>query len=93
MHAEFGERANVLAVHIGRGHRLLPLEDVAPQLRNFVTRYARLPFPVAFGLSGAVAARWQTEGAPHTLVFAAGGSCSEAVFEESWVARKLPRPA
>ena len=30
LHAEFGERANILAIHTSRGHRLLPLEDVQP---------------------------------------------------------------
>ena len=51
LHAEFGERATVLAVHTSRGHRLLPLEDVQPQLTRFVQHYARLPFPVQRGVN------------------------------------------
>ena len=80
LHAEFGERATVLAVHTSRGHRLLPLEDVQPQLTRFVQHYARLPFPVALDLSGEVAAHWQTEGTPHTLVFEAGGKLLRSVY-------------
>jgi thiol-disulfide isomerase/thioredoxin len=80
LHAEFGERAHVLAVHTSRGHRRLPREDVEPQLTRFVQRYARLPFPVALDLSGEVASHWQTEGTPHTLVFAAGGELLRSVY-------------
>ena len=65
-----------------------------PQLLNFMTKYARLPFPVALDLSGAVAAHWQTEGTPHTLVFAAGGELlRSACLGRSGAARKMPRPA
>ncbi len=80
LHGEFGERANVTAVHTSRGHRLLPLEDVEPQLRRFVTTYAKLPFPVALDLSGEVAGAYHTEGTPHTLAFAAGGELLRSVY-------------
>ncbi len=80
LHREFGERAHVLAVHTSRGHRLLPREDVEPQLLKFVGQYARLPFPVALDLSGELARAWATEGTPHTLAFAAGGELLRSVY-------------
>lgn len=80
LHAEFGDRAWVLAVHTSRGHRLLPREQVEPQLTRFVQQYAKLPFPVALDLSGDLARHWNTEGTPHTLVFAAGGKLLRSVY-------------
>jgi thiol-disulfide isomerase/thioredoxin len=80
LYTEFGDRANILAVHTSRGHRLLPREDVEPQLVRFVQQYARLPFPVALDLSGDLARAYATEGTPHTLAFAAGGEVLRSVY-------------
>ncbi|GGJ72952.1 TlpA disulfide reductase family protein [Deinococcus aquiradiocola] len=80
LHAEFGREVQVMAVHTSRGHRGFAREDVEPQLRRFVTTFARLPFPVALDLTGSVAAAWETEGTPHTLVFAAGGELLRSVY-------------
>ena len=80
LYSEFGQRAYILAVHTSRGHRLLPREDVEPQLLKFVQQYARLPFPVALDLSGDLARAWATEGTPHTLAFAAGGELLRSVY-------------
>ncbi|THF69805.1 TlpA family protein disulfide reductase [Deinococcus sp. Arct2-2] len=80
LNAEFGERAEVLALHTSFGHRLLEREDVEPTLIRFAQNFARLPFPVALDVSGDLARAWHTEGTPHTLAFAAGGELLRSVY-------------
>jgi len=80
LHAEFGERAHLLAVHTSRGHRLVPREEVEPTLVRFARDFARLPFPVALDLSGDLARAWETEGTPHWLAFAPGGELLRSVY-------------
>jgi hypothetical protein len=80
LHAEFGERVNLLAVHTSHGHRLLPREAVEPTLIKFARDFARLPFGVALDVSGDLARAWQTEGTPHWLAFAPGGELLRSVY-------------
>ena len=80
LHGEFGERAHLLAVHTGAGHRLLPREQVEPTLLKFARDFARLPFPVALDLGGDFARSWHTEGTPHWLAFAPGGELLRSVY-------------
>ncbi|ANE44287.1 peroxiredoxin family protein [Deinococcus puniceus] len=80
LHAEFGKRAEILALHTSLGHRLLERPDVEPTLIKFAQQFARLPFPVALDVSGDLARAWQTEGTPHTLAFAAGGELLRSVY-------------
>lgn len=80
LHAEFGGRVHLLAVHTSFGHRQLPRAGVEPTLRKFVHDFARLPFPVALDLDGAFARGWQTEGTPHWLAFAPGGELRRSVY-------------
>lgn len=92
LHAEFGGSVNLLAIHISRGHRLYPRGQVEPQLTRFARDlfaqdFARLPFPVALDLDGAVAENWQTEGTPHWLAFAPGGDLLRSVYGSQEVAQ------
>ncbi|MBB5362156.1 TlpA family protein disulfide reductase [Deinococcus humi] len=80
LHAEFGERVQLVAVHTSHGHRPLPREDVEPTLVKFAHDFARLPFPVALDVSGDLARAWQTEGTPHWLAFAPGGELLRSVY-------------
>lgn len=80
LHAEFGDRVHLLALHTSRGHRHLAREAVEPTLRRFARDFARLPFAVALDLSGDLAREWQTEGTPHWLAFAPGGERLRSVY-------------
>ncbi|MFD2609010.1 TlpA family protein disulfide reductase [Deinococcus taklimakanensis] len=80
LHAEFGDRVHLLAVHTSHGHRVLPRADVEPTLVKFARDFAKLPFPVALDLSGEFARAWQTEGTPHWLAFAPGGELLRSVY-------------
>ena len=80
LHAEFGEKVKLLAIHTSRGHRVYPREEVEPQLLKFAREYARLPFPVALDLDGSVAEFWNTEGTPHWLAFVPGGELLRSVY-------------
>lgn len=91
LHGEYGDDLEILAVHTSRGHRPLPRAQVLPQLQRFAREFARLPFPVAFDLDGAVAGAWGTEGTPHWLVFAAGGELVRSIFGSQDNARQRLR--
>lgn len=65
LHAQHGERLNLLAVHTARGHRALPRAAVLPTLLHFAETFARLPFAVALDEDGALAEAHGTEGTPH----------------------------
>ena len=80
LHAEFGKRIHVLAVHTSYGHRTLLRPDVEPTLLKFARDFARLPFSVALDLSGDFARHWHTEGTPHWLAFAPGGELIRSVY-------------
>lgn len=80
LHAEFGDRVELMALHTSRGHRLLPHEDVEPTLMHFARDFARLPFPVALDVSGDLARTWGTEGTPHWFAFAPGGELVRSVY-------------
>lgn len=80
LHAEFGTRVNLLAVHTSQGHRLLSRAEVEPTLIKFARDFARLPLPVALDVSGDLARAWQTEGTPHWLAFAPGGELLRSVY-------------
>lgn len=80
LHAEFGDRVLLLAVHTSYGHRALPRGDVEPTLVKFVRDFARLPFAVALDLRGDFARAWHTEGTPHWLAFAPGGELLRSVY-------------
>ncbi|WP_102125218.1 peroxiredoxin family protein [Deinococcus planocerae] len=80
LHAEFGERVGLMALHTSRGHRRLPREDVEPTLVRFAKDFARLPFPVALDVGGDLARAWGTEGTPHWFAFAPGGALLRSVY-------------
>lgn len=80
LHAEFGGRAVLLAVHTSYGHRQLERTEVEPTLIKFARDYAKLPFPVALDLHGSFARHWHTEGTPHWLAFAPGGELIRSVY-------------
>ena len=80
LHAEFGEKVSLTAIHTSRGHRFYPREQVELQLLKFAREYAKLPFPVALDLDGSVADFWHTEGTPHWLAFAPGGELLRSVY-------------
>ena len=80
LHAEFGDRVHLLAMHTSHGHRRLPREDVEPTLVKFARDFAKLPFPVALDLHGEFARHWHTEGTPHWLAFAPGGDLLRSVY-------------
>ncbi|WP_420594759.1 peroxiredoxin family protein [Deinococcus sp.] len=80
LHAEFGDKVNLLAIHTSRGHRVYPREQVGPQLLKFAREYTKLPFPVALDIDGSVADFWHTEGTPHWLAFAPGGELLRSVY-------------
>lgn len=80
LHAEFGDRVHLLAVHTSHGHHRLPREDVEPTLVKFARDFAKLPFPVALDLHGEFARHWHTEGTPHWLAFAPGGDLLRSVY-------------
>lgn len=80
LHAEFGARSTLLALHTSLGHRLLPRGDVEPTLVKFAAEYAKLPFPVALDLSGDLARAWQIEGTPHWFAFSPGGALVRSVY-------------
>lgn len=101
LHAEFGGRVHLLAVHTSFGHRVFQREEVEPTLVKFARDFAKLPFPVALDLDGSFARHWQTEGTPHWLAFAPGGVLLRSVYGsqenaqtrlqyllEEWVARE-----
>ncbi|MFD1729914.1 hypothetical protein ACFSC4_19455 [Deinococcus malanensis] len=89
LHAEFGSRVQLLAVHTSFGHRRLPREDVEPTLLKFSRDFARLPFPVALDLDGAFARHWRTEGTPTGWPSRRAASC----FVASTAARTMRRRA
>lgn len=80
LHAEYGERVHLLAVHTSLGHRQLERAQVEPTLQKFARDFARLPFAVALDLSGELARAWHTEGTPHWLAFAPGGKLVRSVY-------------
>ncbi len=80
LHAEFGGKVNLRALHPSHGHRLLPREEVEPTLLKFARDFAQLPFAVALDVSGDLARTWQTEGTPHWLAFAPGGELLRSVY-------------
>ncbi len=78
-----GEHADDLvfvAIHTSYGHKPYPREQVLPQLRRFAESFARLPFPVALDLDGAIARHWQIEGTPHWLVFDHNGAPLRSIY-------------
>ncbi|RJF71999.1 TlpA family protein disulfide reductase [Deinococcus cavernae] len=80
LHAEFGERVYLLAVHTSYGHKFFQRDEVEPTLLKFARDFARLPFPVALDLDGSFARAWATEGTPHWLAFAPGGELIRSVY-------------
>ena len=80
LHAEFGERVQLLAVHTSHGHKLFARDEVEPTLVKFARDFARLPFAVALDLDGSFARAWHTEGTPHWLAFAPGGELIRSVY-------------
>ena len=79
LYAEYGEPVQFIAVHTSRGHRQLPREDVLPTLLHFAEKFAKLPFPVALDITGALAETYATEGTPYWVAIA-GGEVQRSIY-------------
>lgn len=77
---EHGDRLQIALLHTAYGHRDLPREAVEPTVLRFAQSFARLPFPVALDVDGAMAERWGAEGTPHWFVFDRDGTLVRSVY-------------
>ncbi|MDA0700608.1 MAG: TlpA family protein disulfide reductase, partial [bacterium] len=78
--ATVGDRAVLSAVHTAYGHRLLPRDQVAPQVAHYAAVFAELPFPLALDLDGSWAEAMGAEGTPHWFVWDGAGSLERSVY-------------
>ena len=74
------DRAVLFAVHTAYGHRVLPRDQVAPQVARYATGFAALPFPLALDLDGRWAGASGAQGTPHWFVWDEHGELERSVY-------------